>query len=470
MLFTSAPYLALLASVLLVYYTLSRKGQTLLLMTASFFFYGWLGIDYALALGGSTIANYFAGRAIARAGTASGRKTALWLGIGLNLGMLGYYKYTNFALDAVRPLVNALGWEMPVFQIALPAGISFYTFQAMAYLIDVYRGKTPPAESFLRFAAFHSFFPQLIAGPIERAQNLMTQIGVRHAFRFEQAGDGLVLLFLGLAKKLVLADRLSYYVGDAFLHPENYDSGKLFVAMLLMPISLYLDFSAYTDLARGSGKLLGIELSRNFDFPYATYDPAEFWRRWHMTLSSWIRDYLFEPLGGIDRHSAFRTFVNVMIAITVMGLWHGASWNFVLWGAGNGLILALYLIWKVFVSRRSRRKKEAWLSCALQFLVFRGSSFLLIVLFFTPDLSTAFAFWRGMGDGLGAALLQPARLGMLLFVAGFFLVQFGGAYLPWRAAWERMPAPVKGCACALLFYLVLFGADNFEKKFVYFEF
>jgi len=332
----------------------------------------------------------------------------------------------------------------------------------MSYTIDVYRGRVKPTRDLALFASYVSFFPQLVAGPIERAETLLPQLAAPRRLDLQRACDGLGLIFIGLFKKLVLADRLTPFLYPKFQQPAFFDGYELLLALVSMPVALYLDFGGYTDIARGSARLLGVDLSRNFDFPFTSRSPGELWQRWHRTLTLWMRDYVFQPLSGWP-------VLSLVAPATLIGLWHGAAWKFVLWGLGNGLALGAYILWRIRGPRASERRKGsllAWLGT----LLFWAWTLLLMALFFCPDVTTAAAYWQRLFTTGWETIGDPSLAALVAFLTVFMAVQIAGRHAPWRVWWARTPAGVRGLAFALLFYAVLFGSVPVGAKFVYYQF
>ena len=462
MTFVSFEYLVLLVSTCALYYLLPWRARILLLLAASYVFYAYWEPWYALVIGSTTLVDYAAALLIDRADSKTRRRALLATSIVFNLGMLFYFKYTNFALDTLRPVAGALGVGLPTLEILLPAGISFYTFQEMSYTIDVYRRRIRPTRDLALFATFVSFFPQLVAGPIERAETLMPQLATRHSFEPGRIASGLGLILIGLAKKLVLADRLVYFAAPKFLDPGAYDSWELLLCLALMPVSLYLDFGGYTDIARGSGRLLGIELQRNFLFPFASANPLEIWRRWHITLVSWIRDYVFVLFPA-------NPALSFIVPLVLVGLWHGADWKFALWGLGQGVAAAVYVYWRIEAPAALRPRRWGVLA-STGWLVHVGYNMLLVPLFFSPDTTGAVAYWRRLFTGGFASFGESSHTAALAFLLLFLGAQIAGRNWDWRGFWDALPAPVRGFAAVVLFYMVLFGAVPMAQRFVYFQF
>ncbi len=341
MVFTSATFLIFLAVVFCVYWSLKdRTAQNILLIVAGYAFYSWWDYRYCSLMILSTIVDYYCGIAVAKGGTK--RKRFLVLSLISNLGMLAVFKYFDFFQDSLISAFDSVGvaispWTL---RFALPIGISFYTFQTLSYTIDIYRGKLQPHRSFIDYAAYVSFFPQLVAGPIERASSLLPQFATPRRFDPVLARDGLRQMLWGFFKKMVLADRLAAVVNEIYADPSAFDARHLWLAAIGFGFQIYCDFSAYSDIAIGTARLFGMSLTRNFATPYFSQDFVEFWRRWHITLSTWFRDYVYIPLGG-SRQGPARQALNVMIVFAVSGLWHGAGWNFITWGVLHGALVVI---------------------------------------------------------------------------------------------------------------------------------
>lgn len=343
MAFNSVQYLAFLGIVVAVYGLLRRRGQNVLLLVASYLFYGAWDWRFLSLLWISTATDYLVGRGMARS-PGHRRKLLLAVSLTVNLGMLAAFKYFNYFAESADVLLSAVGLsaDWPTLNVVLPVGISFYTFQTMSYTIDVYRRRIEPTRDLMAFAVFVAFFPQLVAGPIERARRLLPQFYVRHrvASGAEMWG-ALHLIGLGLFKKVVIADAVAPHVNSAFAAAESAGWVTLLVGVLGFSLQIYGDFSGYSHIARGSARLLGIDLMINFNQPYLSRNISHFWRTWHISLSTWLRDYLYIPLGG-NRGSAVTTYRNLMITMLLGGLWHGAAWTFVAWGALHGTYLAIH--------------------------------------------------------------------------------------------------------------------------------
>lgn len=346
MLFNSFQFLLFFPVVLIVYYIIPDKVKYLWLLMTSYYFYMCWNVKYVLLMLASTVITYISGLLIEKIKRADGidvkkkNSRKKWVVIGsvvINLGILFYFKYINFTLSLLSKAFSVIHvqWNISSFDIILPVGISFYTFQALSYTIDVYRDEIYAEKNFFRYALFVSFFPQLVAGPIERSKNLLKQLAVPARFDFEKAREGFLLMIWGYFLKVVLADRVAIFVGTVYGEYQTYTGWYIVIATMLFAIQVYCDFAGYSTIAMGAAKILGIELMENFNAPYLSASVAEFWRHWHISLTSWFKDYLYIPLGG-SRKGKLRKYLNKMIVFLVSGLWHGADMSFVIWGGVNG--------------------------------------------------------------------------------------------------------------------------------------
>jgi alginate O-acetyltransferase complex protein AlgI len=363
--FTTGAFFVFLPVVLVVYHLLgSRAHKYRFLLAASWLFYMSWNPWFIGVLVLATAVDYAAGRLIESAATPRRRRAWLTLSLVSNLGLLAVFKYTNFFVDSSLSLAHAVGWpvaEWP-YRVLLPLGISFHTFQGISYTVDVYRGQIRAVRSFWDFALFVAFFPQLVAGPIVRAVEFLPQMEAPPRVSAQQVAEGLHWFLLGLFKKVFLADRLAHFVDPIFANPSAFDPATQRWAVLAYAAQIYCDFSGYSDIAIGCAKWFGFELPRNFNFPYLARSMADFWRRWHMSLSSWLRDYLYFPLGG-SRRGEVRAHVNLMVTMALAGLWHGASWNWVLYGVYTGVVLCLHRLYDralTGVAWADRIRQSAW--------------------------------------------------------------------------------------------------------------
>ncbi len=341
MLFNSIDFAIFLPIVFILYWFVTNKNlklQNLLIVAASYLFYGWWDWRFLSLILFSTIVDYSVGLGLLKQENQTKRKILLWTSILANLGFLGFFKYYNFFLDNFITAFSFFGTEINAnsLNIILPVGISFYTFQTLSYSIDVFKRKLEPTEDFIAFSAFVSFFPQLVAGPIERATNLLPQFYKKRTFDYTKAVDGMRQILWGLFKKIVIADNCAEYANLIFNNSANYSGSTLVLGAIFFTFQIYCDFSGYSDIAIGTSRLFGFDLMRNFNFPYFSRDIAEFWRRWHISLSTWFRDYLYIPLGG-SRGGTLMKVRNTFVIFIVSGFWHGANWTFIVWGALNAV-------------------------------------------------------------------------------------------------------------------------------------
>lgn len=486
MLFNSIDFAIFLPIVFAVYWLLNKrlKWQNLFIVLASFTFYGWWDWRFLSLLLFSILTDYFIGRQFPKIKPPQKRTHLLWLSIIVNLGFLGFFKYYNFFVENFIEAFTFLG--MPIrpntLNIILPVGISFYTFQTLSYTIDVYRKKLEPTKDLVAFAAFVSFFPQLVAGPIERATHLLPQFYRKRTFDYLKAVDGMRQILWGLFKKIVIADNCAHYADLIFNHSADYSGGTLFLGALFFTFQIYGDFSGYSDIAIGTARLFGFKLIKNFAFPYFSRDIAEFWRRWHISLSTWFRDYVYIPLGG-SRGGTRMKIRNTFIIFLVSGFWHGANWTFVAWGALNA---ALFLPLLLTQSNRNHldvvAKGRNFPS--LRELMAMASTFLVTVLawiFFRAEsigqafdyIATIFKSGFGLFSPLSsAAIMTPVYSKSLFVLLVFFLI------VEWLGreheyAIEKLGLKWKGpfryaFYYALLFFIIWFGGP--KQEFIYFQF
>ena len=488
MLFNSFSFLVFFPVVTALYFALPFRFRWMLLLAASCLFYMAFVPWYILILAFTIIFDYFAGLLIGR---ASGKRRTLILAasIASNVGVLAIFKYYNFLSQNVSALAQALHWNypLPVLEFILPLGLSFHTFQALSYTVEVYRGHQKPEQHFGIFALYVMFYPQLVAGPIERPQNLLPQFHRAHAFDYARVVDGLKLMLVGFFKKVVIADNLAPDVNLVYANPSAYAGPPLIIATVLFALQIYYDFSGYTDIARGAARVMGFELMINFKRPYFAASIGDFWRRWHISLSTWFRDYLYVPLGG-NRGGHLQTWRNLMIVFLASGLWHGASWLFVIWGALHGAYFTLSLLTRDLRARvasglgldRLPAVRQA-LGVTLTFsavcfawIFFRAQSFpdaLYISthlvtgigkLLTNPDLSA----WRQSAAGLGQGGVKIALASALLIE----VFQYGHERFDLRRRYVAQPALVRwaGYYVAVMWSL-LFGSFG-SSQFIYFQF
>lgn len=396
MLFNSIDFAIFLPVVFILYWSIPNKNiklQNILIFVASYVFYGWWDWRFLSLILFSTVLDYTVGILLSKQEDKAKRKILLWISVLVNFGFLGFFKYYNFFVDNFVQAFSFFGYQIPArsLNIILPVGISFYTFQTLSYTIDVYKRKLEPTKDFIQFAAFVSFFPQLVAGPIERAANLMPQFNKIRNFEYSVAVDGAVLIAYGFFKKLVVADRLAVYVNAYFSNQPEMNSLTAILAVIFFSFQIYCDFSGYSDIARGLAKWFGFELMVNFDRPYFAVSFHQFWKKWHISLSSWFKDYLYIPLGG-SRRGNLITYRNLLIVFIVSGFWHGARWTFVVWGALHGF----YQLTEHLLSNHREKLFKKFNSTASRFIGQIGSILFVYVL-----VCFAWIFFRA--DSLGQA-------------------------------------------------------------------
>ena len=399
MLFNSLTFILFISMVLLVYPRLRLRQQNFFLLGANYFFYGWWDWRFNILLFASTAVDFITGQKIHNASTPKGKKQWLLVSIAFNLGLLCFFKYFNFFTDSMAVLLHSFGLEphLPVLRVILPVGLSFYTFQSMGYIIDIYRGRLEPETDFVQYAVFVSFFPQLVAGPIERGAHLLPQIRRMRKPSAEKIWTGLNLVLLGFFKKVAIADTLAPVVDEIFSKADLASSGQLWTGVYAFTFQIYGDFSGYTDIARGVALILGFELIENFSAPYLSRSITEFWRRWHMSLSSWLKDYLYIALGG-NRKGRLRTYANLMMTMFLGGLRHGAAWHFATWGVLHGLYLAVHRM--ILKGRKTAldwpRNLPGWVLDTAKMIVTFHLVALTWVLFRADSLSHARVYLEGL--------------------------------------------------------------------------
>jgi alginate O-acetyltransferase complex protein AlgI len=465
--FASLAFALFLGIVLVVYHLLpGRAHKYRFLLAASWFFYMSWNPWFLWVILFTTLVDYTAGLLIEGAATPRGRRTWLLVSVASNLGFLGAFKYTGFLVNNGLWLGRALGWQVPDWSvhILLPLGISFHTFQGISYTLDVYHNKIRAVRSFVDFALFVAFFPQLVAGPIVRATEFLPQMATPPRVTPEQVTEGLHWMLLGLFKKVFLADRLAQFVDAVFANPAGYDALTQRWAVLAYAGQIYCDFSGYSDLAIGCAKWFGFELPQNFNFPYLSGSIAEFWKRWHMSLSTWMRDYLYCTLGGNRRGNA-RTYGNLLLTMTLCGLWHGASWNYVLWGFYNGVLLALYRAYDRLLAGR------AWAERVRSRPAFRvlavAATFMLVAIGLVLVRAESWAGCWGIEQAL-VGLWVPAWVPLLVGMVALGHV-FSGLRQR-RCRLLELPATVRaGAYVAALVLLIAFGPGA-TRAFIYFQF
>lgn len=469
--FASLEFLPYLALVVGLFLFVPARVRTLALLVASYVFYLWAEPWHGLLLAGSTIVDYFVGLGLGRTTVVRRRKFLVGISLVLNLGALALFKYTAFFVENWNALVGREAADASWAHLALPLGISFYTFQTIAYTLDVYRGNLAPCRSFISFALYVSFFPQLIAGPIERAGHLIPQLERTQPLDAERLDAGCRWIVWGLVKKLVLADHFAQLVRPVFYAPHEHGSAELLVSGIAMNVVLYLDFSAYTHIARGAGRLFGVELVENFKRPFVARSPAEFATRWHISLFRWIADYVYSPLSrGPLTH--WRIWRNNCLTMTLFGFWHGASWTFLLWGLGSGVAISAQHSVRLMRARRGalRERTDAWslrdfAACFGTTLVTSG----FVVLFFSPDLDFARDWFAQLfrNDAPTDLTWVSAIAGML--IVGF-AVQWIGERFDYASLWLRIGSGGRTLAWAACLVALIWWRVPKPEDFIYFRF
>lgn len=484
--FDTSKFLIFFLVILVFYYfVVPRKYRTALLLLTSYYFYSTWSIKYIALLIVSTVITYGAALGIKSAATTAGKRLYLVVCLVVNVGLLGFFKYFNFISASVVDAFNffnvAVG--MPDFRILLPVGISFYTFKSTGYLIDVYRGKVDAERNFVLYSLFVSFFPQLVAGPIDRATNLFHQLREDHDFDYNRIMSGLALALWGFFKKLVIADRVSILVNTVYNDPHSYTGVPLLLATFLYAFQLYCDFSGYSDIAIGLGEMLGYRFLDNFERPYYAATIREYWQRWHMSLSTWFRDYLYIPLGG-SRVSSARRYFNLFITFVVSGLWHGADWKFVIWGGLHGIFLILSYIfhdvkekivrvsgyYRIPVIRKALQMIMVFLIVDFAYIFFRANTF--------PD---SIYIIRNLFTGIGPQLNDLSMVFRLGLSVNEFIVLAGGIILMETAQiiQERgdikakilsLPPYIRWALLYSLIVITVFFRSDSSAQFIYFQF
>ena len=475
MLFCSQDYLLFFTLIFTVYWALPwARARVWLLLGASFYFYACWNEWLALLIGVSSFLDYWVARGMDATPSPRLRKALLAASIIGNLGLLCYFKYANFFLASLGEMLNALGAtsSMPVLQVILPVGISFYTFEAINYTVDVYRRHTPAERSLSHFMLFITFFPHLVAGPIVRARDFLPQIHRPKQWDWARINLGAQFFLMGLFKKLVIADRMAAFADPIFADPTHFRTHTLWMGLFAYALQLYGDFSGYTDMAIGSAHMFGYKLSKNFNMPYLATSFAEFWRRWHISLSTWLRDYLFFPLGG-SRGSYWLTCRNLLITMTLCGLWHGASWSYVLFGALHGVLLIINRLFRAFAQARPAldRALHTALGTAACIALTYVTFCLSLVIFRATSLGLSGVIYERLFVPAGGAACSPVHVSGLLYTYLVVAVcHWVGLQVWFKRASLRMAPPVAGIGYGALMTLTLMLAPASGKAFIYFQF
>jgi alginate O-acetyltransferase complex protein AlgI len=479
MLFCTSEYVFFLAAVVVLYWlTPWAQGRVWFLLGASMWFYASWNQWLAILVFGTSILDYLIARGMDSSEDHPTRRALLLCSLAMNIGLLFYFKYVNFFLESLEETLTALGanYSIPTLRVILPIGISFYTFEAINYTVDVYRRKIPAERNLSHFLLFILFFPHLVAGPIVRARDFLPQIRRAKQWQWSRMSLGLGLILLGAFKKLVIADRMGLIADPIFAEPTAYSSAANWYATIAFTIQIFCDFSGYSDMALGSAHLLGYQLAKNFQMPFLAINIAEFWRRWHISLSTWLRDYIYIPLGG-SRISTLMTYRNLLLTMAIGGLWHGASWTFVVWGILQGLLLIGHrLVVQVMnwlsVGHATKRTPFGWLwRVALTFLI----TCLSFVIFRAEDITTATHIFQRLvfsfeGNDIplqAASFWSCVGLMVIGHALGCWWEKLG---LRRVRLWRSLPAPMVGILAALFLLLTIMLAPGSSQSFIYFQF
>ncbi|WMN07697.1 MBOAT family O-acyltransferase [Marivirga arenosa] len=468
MLFNSVEYFLFFFIVIISYYILPSRFRWIILLIASYIFYLAWNTNLIVLILISTLTDYIAGIKIEK---GNHKKLFLSLSILVNLGLLWTFKYLDFSILNINYLLKPLiGYQIPLVELILPMGISFYTFQTLAYTIDVYNGKIKAEKHLGYFALYVTFFPQLVAGPIERAGHLLHQLKQNFKLNSDNLKVGSTIIIWGLFKKVVIADRLALFVDPVFNNPSEHNSLVLIIAIIFFAFQIYCDFSAYSDIAIGSAKILGINLMKNFNSPYFSLSLTEFWKRWHISLSTWFRDYVYIPLGG-NRTLKWRTYYNLLLTFLISGFWHGANWTFILWGAIHGMAVVMERIF----SKYERLKLPNLLKWCISFSIvliswvfFRANSVSDVWIIFNNindlNFSNSYESISAVGINKFDFILSPLVIFLLL------LVEFFSSKRSEEYVFQSLNYFKKALVLILVFFCILiFGIED-SNQFIYFQF
>lgn len=489
MLFNSLDFAIFFPTVFVLYWLVSKKLKlrNAFILISSYIFYGWWDWRFLFLIIISSFVDYYVGKELYKTEKINKRKQLLFISLLVNLGFLIYFKYTNFFIDSFVESFKLFGknLEISTLNIILPVGISFYTFQTLSYTIDIYRKQLKPTKDWLPFFAFVAFFPQLVAGPIERASHLLPQFYKTYKFNYNQVKSGLLLMAFGLFKKMVVADRVAILVNQVYNNPTDYQGVDIIVATVFFAFQIYCDFSGYSDIAIGLARTMGFDLMKNFDSPYLSKSITEFWRRWHISLSTWFRDYVYIPLGG-SREGEYKTYLNLFIVFLVSGLWHGAAITFVIWGAIHGFIIVFE---KAFYKQRIKLfkflkiKKGSLLNkiifipfifaiVCFAWIFFRANTFSdAIFLVKNINLNNISNFTDGKIYELG--LIKPEFILALIAVGMLIIFEWTHKKINISRLLTQQILPVRwSFYLIVVFVLIIFGVygENQVTEFIYFQF
>jgi D-alanyl-lipoteichoic acid acyltransferase DltB (MBOAT superfamily) len=482
MLFHSLDFVLFLPIVFLLYWLVFQKNTSLqngFLLLSSYVFYGWWDWRFLSLIAFSTLVDYSVGIQLGKSENLKSRKILLLLSILVNLSLLGFFKYFNFFYGELVQAFSTIGLNLDGFpmKIILPVGISFYTFQSLSYTIDIYRNKISPTRDFVAFAAFISFFPQLVAGPIERATHFLPQFFTPRKFEYAKAMDGMRQILWGLFKKVVIADNCAVFVNDIFEHSGTYPASTLLLGAVFFAFQIYGDFSGYSDIAIGLARLFGFNLRQNFAFPYFSRNVAEFWRRWHISLTSWFRDYVYIPMGG-SRVNKVKTVINVAVVFLVSGIWHGANWTFIAWGAINTLLYLPVLLLnnnRKYLSASAQSQLSPTFSEVFKMLGTFLTISLTWVLFRSETLEGALLYYEKL---FSWSLFEipyffngKASFPVIVLIVLMMFIEWFGKHQQYalETIGNRWPLGLRiAFYYAIVFCLFWFGGE--EQQFIYFQF
>ncbi|MGH1519853.1 MBOAT family O-acyltransferase [Chryseobacterium sp. JK1] len=478
MLFNSIEFVFFLPIVFLLYWFITNKSiklQNILLLIASYFFYACWDWRFLFLLMFSTLLDYYTGLKMQHAENKKGKYFWFWLSITINLGFLGVFKYYNFFAESFAEAISYMGFQISpwTLQIILPVGISFYTFHGLSYVIDIYKDRIKAEKNFVDYAVFVSFFPLLVAGPIERATHLLPQIKKRRTFDYTKAVDGLRQILWGLFKKIVIADNCAEFVNQIFNNSGDQSGSTLALGAVFFAFQIYGDFSGYSDIAIGTARLFGIDLLRNFAFPYFSRDIAEFWRRWHISLSSWFKDYLYIPLGGSKGGNLMR-IRNTFIIFIVSGFWHGANWTFIVWGALHALFIMPSIIMKTNRNNLETVAKDRLLPSVKEFFQMALTFTLAVfawIFFRAENITHAFSYISGIFSRSLFSIPTIKPLFLVLLIIIFMIVEWLGREEQYAIAklGMRWKSPIR-YALYYAIIIALFWFAGQDQQFIYFQF
>jgi D-alanyl-lipoteichoic acid acyltransferase DltB (MBOAT superfamily) len=478
MLFNSIQFAIFLPVVFLLYWFVANKNlrnQNLLLLVSSYLFYATWDWRFLFLLIFSTLLDYFTGIKMSEAKQQSAKKAWFWLSVLVNLGFLGVFKYYNFFAASFAKAFSNIGLHFDpwTLQVILPVGISFYTFHGLSYVIDIYKDRIKAEKNFIDYAVFVSFFPLLVAGPIERATHLLPQIKKSRSFDYLKAIDGLRQILWGLFKKVVIADQCAEYANTIFNNPGTYSGSTLVLGALFFTFQIYGDFSGYSDIAIGTARLFGIDLLRNFAFPYFSRDIAEFWRRWHISLSTWFRDYLYVPLGG-SRGNVWMKVRNTFIIFLVSGFWHGANWTFIVWGFLNALYIMPSIIFNTHRNHLDIVARGKYLPTLKEFVAMAvtfGLTVFAWIFFRSQSIGSALHYISAIFSRslFSKPSIFPIPLFLLLFI--FMAIEWMGREHQFAIAKMglKLPKPVRWAFYYAIVVAIFYYAGS-DQQFIYFQF